>query len=146
MTLTIQANPELHPRHEQASLVLVDDNASILDRVVSMLEKDYQIVGTACDGPTALRTIEVHKPDVVVLDVCLGDTNGIDLARQLRATGYSGSIVFLTVHDDPDFVSAAFSAGGSGYVTKSQMAGDLVTAIQAVLEGRSFVSASNRIQ
>jgi DNA-binding NarL/FixJ family response regulator len=144
--LTIQTNPVLHPRHEQASLVLVDDNASILDRVVSMLERDYQIVGTAQDGPTALQTIELRRPDLVVLDVSLGETNGMDLARQLRSRGYAGKIVFLTVHDDPDFVSAAFSAGGSGYVTKSQMAGDLMTAIQAVLGGQTFVSASNRVQ
>ena len=145
MALTIQSNPVGPPRHEPAGLVLVDDNQAILDRVANMLQEDYRILGTASDEESALQLVELCSPDLVVLDIALGNSNGMDLAVKLRSHGYGGSIVFLTVHNDPDFVSAAFAAGARGYVIKSQIAADLRVAIENVLQGRMFVSSSNHL-
>ena len=72
----------------------------------------------------------------------MGETSGIDLARKLRDSGCHSKIVFLTVHEDPDFLEAAMGAGGSAYVVKSRLSLDLVPAIDAVLAGKIFVSAS----
>jgi DNA-binding NarL/FixJ family response regulator len=124
------------------SIVLVDDNSDVLDHVREMLEKDYRIVATLRDGAALLREWPRVRPDVIVLDISLGEPSGIEVARHLRDTGCTSQIVFLTVHEDPDYVKAAFGVGGSAYVVKSRLGTDLVLAIQAVLSNKLFVSAS----
>jgi DNA-binding NarL/FixJ family response regulator len=69
------------------------------------------------------------------------ESSGIEIAQRLREQGYTGEIVFLTVHEDPDFVAAAIGAGGRGYVIKSRMSIDLGLAVQAALSHRIFISA-----
>jgi len=66
--------------------------------------------------------------------------DGIEAARQLQRDGCRAKLVFLTVHDDLDYVQAALQAGGSAYVVKSRLASDLVTAVREALAGRRFVS------
>ena len=68
--------------------------------------------------------------------------DGLQAAFQLRSTNPRTKVVFLTVHHDQDFVDAAFSAGASGYVTKSRLTTDLVPAVREALEGRTYVSRS----
>ena len=145
MPLTTPSNPTPQGRHEAPNIVVVDDNPSVLERVHAMLEGEFHVLGTADNGRATLTLIARFRPDVVILDITLGETSGIDLARELRARGFEGKIVFLSIHDDPDYVSAAFSAGGTAYVTKPSMGSDLALAIRAVLEERSFVSTSTRL-
>jgi DNA-binding NarL/FixJ family response regulator len=77
---------------------------------------------------------------VVVLDISMPDMDGIEAARRLRRAGCRARLVFLTVHEDPDYVRAALDAGGNAYVAKVHMASHLVAAIQEALAGRRFVS------
>ena len=105
-----------------------------------MLEQDYDIVATVEDGRAVVRECLRLKPDVVGLDISMGDVSGIDLARQLRDAGSRSKIVFLTVHEDNDFVNAAIGAGALAYVVKSRLSTDLIPAIKAVLAGKLFVS------
>lgn len=123
-----------------ATIVVADDNDSILEHVVAMLEGDFHVVGTVRSAPTALNEIEQLRPDVAILDVSLGEESGIDVAKELRARGYRGKIVFLSIDDDPEFVVAAFIAGGTAYVSKPRMGHDLALAIRIVLQDRSFIS------
>jgi DNA-binding NarL/FixJ family response regulator len=123
-----------------ATIVVADDNDSILEHVVAMLEGDFHVVGTVRSAPTALNEIEQLRPDVAILDVSLGEESGIDVAKELRARGYRGKIVFLSIDDDPEFVVAAFIAGGTAYVSKPRMGNDLALAIRIVLQDRSFIS------
>ena len=123
-----------------ATIVVADDNDSILEHVVAMLEGDFHVVGTVRSAPTALNEIEQLRPDVAILDVSLGEESGIDVAKELRARGYRGKIVFLSIDDDPEFVMAAFIAGGTAYVSKPRMGHDLALAIRIVLQDRSFIS------
>jgi DNA-binding NarL/FixJ family response regulator len=122
------------------SILLADDNFVVLDYVCKMLEKDYKIVGALHDGESVLHEWARLRPNVIVLDISMGEPNGIEVARRLRNSGCSSQIIFLTVHRDLDFVNAALGAGGSGYVTKSTMGKDLALAIEAALSGKRFVS------
>ena len=126
----------------RASILLADDNSAVLTHVSKMLEKDYDIVGAVRGGASVLLDWPRLKPDVIVLDISMGETNGIDVARHLRDSGCDSKIIFLTVHEDPDYVKAAMGAGGSGYVLKTRLGSDLGSAIHAVLSGKLFVSAS----
>src|SRR3954452_23574713 len=124
-----------------ATIVVADDNDSMLEHVVAMLEGDFHVVGTVRNAPTAIDQIERLRPDVAILDISLGDDSGIEVARELRARGYEGKIVFLSICDDPEFVIAAFIAGGTAYVSKPRMGNDLALAIRIVLQDRSFISS-----
>jgi two-component system OmpR family response regulator len=133
------AEPKSFSRN--ATIVVADDNDSILEHVVAMLEGDFHIVGTVRSAATAIDQIERLGPDVAILDVSLGEDSGIDVAKELRARGYGGKIVFLSIDDDPEFVIAAFIAGGTAYVSKPRMGLDLALAIRIVLQDRSFISS-----
>lgn len=123
-----------------ARILLADDNAAILEHVASLLENRYEIIGKLRDGSLVCAEVERTRPDLIVLDISMGESSGIEIAQQLRGQGYRGEIVFLTVHEDTDFVTAAISAGGRGYVIKSRMNRDLIPAINAALSHHIFIS------
>lgn len=114
-------------------ILLADDNLGILSHVGKMLEKeeDYKVVAAISDGATVVRNSLRLKPDVIILDISMGETSGIDIARQLRDSGCSCRIVFLTVHENADYMKAAIGAGGSAYVVKPRLSLDLLSAIKA---------------
>lgn len=126
----------------QPRVIFADDNAQFLDHTVQALAGECRIVGTAGDGPSALELIERLDPDVAVLDITMPILDGLDVARRLRASGIQTKIIFLTVHDDPDYLREALAVGGMGYVVKHRLVSDLPEAIQQVSAGRRFVSAS----
>lgn len=121
-------------------MLLADDHAAVLAQVVKQLTGTFEIVGSVGNGLDLLTAAARMDPEVVVLDITMPGLDGIEAARQLRRVGCQAKLVFLTVHNDPDYVHAAFQAGGTAYVIKSRLATDLVTAIDEALAGRAFVS------
>jgi DNA-binding NarL/FixJ family response regulator len=126
----------------KTTILLGDDNSGILDHVGKMLEKEaeYTVVASVTDGALVVREYRRLRPNVIILDISLGGMSGIDIARELRASGCNAKIIFLTVHEDPDYMNAGMGAGGSAYVVKSRLSQDLLSAISAVLSGKLFVS------
>ncbi len=120
-------------------VLLADDNLEILHHVTLLLQEEFDVVGAVPDGQSVLRELDKTKPDVVVLDISMGELSGIDVASRLRDMGGQAKIVFLTVHDEQEYVCAAFDAGGSGYVMKLHLA-DLPAAVRTVMTGRIFIS------
>jgi DNA-binding NarL/FixJ family response regulator len=114
----------------------------MLERITELVKMECNVVGTVTDGQQALETARDLKPDVLVLDISMPVMNGIEAAQQLKKDGHKARIVFLTVHDDPDFVTEALEAGALGYVIKARMVSDLVVAIKEAHAGRSFLSPS----
>lgn len=124
----------------RASILLADDNPEVHIEVAEILEREYEIVASVFNGRAVLDNWSRLNPDVIVLDISMGEPNGIDVALELRESGCKAKIVFLTIHSDRDFVDAAMGAGGSGYVIKSRLRCDLTEALKAVLSKREFVS------
>lgn len=126
----------------KADVLLADDNPAMLDHVSHLLRTDnqYNVVGAFNKGADVLREHGRLRPDVIVLDISMDLLSGIDVAQHLREEGCHAKIVFLTVHEDFDFLNAAISAGGSAYVVKSRLSTDLIPAITAVLSNKMFVS------
>lgn len=123
-------------------VVLADDHPSILARVREILGHDFEVVAAVANGQQALEEVTRLDPDVLVIDISMPVLDGLQAVTRLHAAKCRTKVVFLTVHEDPDFVSAALAAGASGYVTKSRVATELVPAIREALEGRTFVSQS----
>lgn len=133
-----------HPP-SRTRILLADDNPAFLDCVAHMLTGDgYDVVGGVADGTRVVAEAERLRPDVLILDISMGEVSGLELARLLQQDEFAGKVVFLTVYEDQDFVSAAMRAGGAAYVVKSRLDLDLPAAIQAALSGRLFVSDSLR--
>jgi DNA-binding NarL/FixJ family response regulator len=125
---------------ERPRVLLVDDNEAILARAASVLKSGCVVVGAERDGRAALEAANALHPEVIVLDISMPGMTGLEVAARLHEAGSTAAVVFLTVHDEEEFVLAAKAAGGIGYVVKSRLAVDLVPAIREAVEGRSFVS------
>jgi DNA-binding NarL/FixJ family response regulator len=120
-------------------LVVADDNKEVRDKVVQLLRADFDVIGTAGDGGSACEAVFLLEPDIVILDISMSVMSGIEAARKIKRKGAKTKAIFLTVHEDPDFVRVALRAGARGYVVKSHMASDLIAAINAALEDKLFV-------
>jgi DNA-binding NarL/FixJ family response regulator len=120
------------------TILLADDNPSMLETIVDILGKKYTVVAALPNGACVLDQIDRLRPDLAILDVSLGDMNGFEVARRIRDRGCPAKIIFLTVHEAIDFVSEAFNVGASGYVFKSRVAADLTKAIDVVIDGGRF--------
>jgi DNA-binding NarL/FixJ family response regulator len=126
---------------DRTRVLLVDDSDSMLARAAAVLGSRCEVIGTANNGPAALEAAASLAPDVIVLDISMPGMTGLEVAANLTRRGSKAAVVFLTVHDDQDFVVAARQAGGTGYVLKRRLASDLIFAVQEARAGRSFVSA-----
>jgi DNA-binding NarL/FixJ family response regulator len=125
-------------------VLIADDSPAVLENVVEMLREDFEIAAAVPDGNSVVHEVATLNPDVVVLDISLGDMTGFDVARRLREMNCPARIVFLTVHESADFVRAALALGASGYVFKSRASSDLVEAIHAVARGEEFLPLGYR--
>jgi DNA-binding NarL/FixJ family response regulator len=125
----------------RARILLADDYKEMRDRAARLLESEYEVVGVVSDGRALLEAALKMQPDVCVIDISMPLVSGIEAATRLRESGSNAKIIFLTVHEDPDFVQAALETGAVGYVLKSRMASDLRAAVKEALAGQLFVSS-----
>jgi DNA-binding NarL/FixJ family response regulator len=122
-------------------ILLADDHKEMRDRVVHVLEKEFEMLEAVADGQALLEAASELKPDLCLLDISMPVVSGFEVASRLKKGGSTAKIIFLSIHEDVDFVRAAYDAGGSAYVIKRRMASDLLKAIRAVLAGRTFTSS-----
>ncbi len=125
-------------------ILVVDDFKAWLRQVRLLLQSrpECQVIGEASDGPEAVRKAEDLKPDLILLDIGLPKLNGIEAARQIRQRSPNSEIIFLSQNSDLEVVRKAFSMGALGYVRKTDAGRELLLAMDAVLEGKQFVSSS----
>lgn len=121
-------------------VLLADDHTMLLDAFRRLLEPRCEIVGTAGDGRALLELAAKTQPDVIVLDIAMPRLNGIDACAQLRRKMPAVSLVFLTVNEDPDIAAEAIGLGASGYLLKNSASGELFTAIERALAGKTYVT------
>jgi DNA-binding NarL/FixJ family response regulator len=123
-------------------VLVVDDFERFRRFVCSTLGKrpDLQVIGEASDGLEAVRKAEELKPDLIVLDIGLPTLNGIEVARRIREFCPECKILFMSQVSSPEVVREAFSLGAMGYVVKAYARRELSAAVEAVCQGRQFVS------
>jgi DNA-binding NarL/FixJ family response regulator len=127
---------------KRATLLLADDHELVLQGLRHVLESDFDVVGVAADGIELVTEAKKLLPDIVIADVSMPLLNGIEAARQIRATRCETVIIFLSMHPEEVYVVEALRAGGSAYVLKSSAGTEIVTAIDASLGGETFISAA----
>src|SRR6266403_962753 len=112
------------------------------DQIRVLLEHEFEVLESVENGLALLEAAAKLQPDVCLLDISMPVLNGIETATRLKQAGSTAKIVFLTIHEDVDFLRAALRTGALGYVIKRRMVSDLRLAITEALAGRRFISAS----
>jgi DNA-binding NarL/FixJ family response regulator len=121
-------------------VVLADDHSLVAEALRQLISPHFHVVATVADGHALLSAAVSLKPDSVVVDVGMPLLNGLEACRQLKAKMPSVKIVFLTMNDDPELAVEAMKMGASGYVLKKSAASELLLAIRAALQGKSYVT------
>jgi two-component system response regulator NreC len=123
-------------------ILLADDHTVMRNGLRLLLERqpNLTVVGEASDGRETVRAAESVSPDVVVMDIAMPNLNGIEAARQITAARPQTAIVILSMHSDESYVIRALKAGARAYLLKDSAEGDLIAAIHAISEGKSFFS------
>ena len=125
-------------------VLVVDDHEPWRSFVVSTLQNqpELQIVGEASDGLEAVQIAQQLQPDLILLDIGLPTLNGLMAARRIKEICLGSKILFVSENRSRDIAEEALRAGEGGYVVKSDAATELLTAVEAVLQGKQFVSRS----
>jgi DNA-binding NarL/FixJ family response regulator len=125
---------------KRTRVLLADDHKIVLDGLKSLLEPEFELVGTVGDGRALVSAVEQLHPDVIVVDISMPLLNGIEAVRQIKKLDKQVKVVFLTMHPDVTYAIRAFEAGASGYVLKHSAASELLTAIHEAIKGRTYVT------
>lgn len=122
-------------------ILLVDDSKALRDDVRILLnsKQGWKVVGEADNGREALEKSRLLQPDVVIIDYIMPELDGISAIPMIRSAAPQAEIVVLTVHDAPFTVRRAVDAGARGYVVKTEIIKNLVPAVEAASQHRSFI-------
>jgi two-component system response regulator NreC len=124
--------------------ILAEDHTLVRTGIRALLEGsgEVQVVGETSNGREAIQLFEKLKPQLALLDVAMPELNGIEAARQIRATDPDARIIMLSMYEDQQYVFESLKAGANGYVLKGAAFQELLTAIRTVMEvdGKSYIS------
>jgi DNA-binding NarL/FixJ family response regulator len=129
----------MSPRR-RARVLLADDHLLVAEALRSLLVSEFDLVGVVEDGRALVEAAGRLRPDVIVADITMPHLNGIDALIQLRQGRNRVPVVFLTMHRDATFARRALDAGASGFVLKHSAPTELLSAIRAALEGRTYLT------
>lgn len=129
-------------RHKPMKIVLVDDHSLILDGLKKLLEEDdmLEVIDTQSNVPDAIRSIDLHKPDLVITDYSMGDDDGLGLIQKTRRLYPNMKFIMLSMHDEAHLVKEVLKEGVNGYVLKKDTKEELLAAIYAVRNGKMYLS------
>ncbi|MCA9469682.1 MAG: response regulator transcription factor [Nitrospira sp.] len=122
-------------------IVIADDHQLVVHGLQQLLEQDFQVVGTTTNGRAVLHKIKQLKPDVLLLDIAMPNFNGFQVAQSVHHSFPSLPIIFVTMHQEPPYITEAFRVGIKGYVLKHSAVTELKTAIKVVINNRRFLSS-----
>lgn len=129
---------------DKIKVLLADDHALLRSGLTSLLgeEMGIEVVGEAENGREAVQKVQELNPDIVLMDISMPVMNGMDAAKQIRRRNDKVKVLFMTVHDNDEYLFQAFEAGAVGYILKQAADSDLLNAIQVIARGEYFLYPS----
>lgn len=129
---------------DKIRVLLAEDHAIMRDGIRAFLGRydDIEIVGEVSDGKEAVAKTQELAPDVIVMDIAMPSVNGLEATRWIKKKKLKVQILVLTQYDDIEHISSAIKAGAAGYLPKSALGSELISAIRTVAKGESFLSPS----
>ena len=121
-------------------IVIADDHQLFADACKTLLEPEFLVVGTVCDGRMLAGAVAELMPDIILLDIYMPRLNGLDAGEQVKKKYPSIKLIFLTMTLAPDIAAEAFRRGASGFVPKQSAGTELLMAMHKVARGGSYLS------
>lgn len=127
---------------EPIRILLADDHNILRDGLRLLLERhpEFRVVAEAADGRSTVQMAEEHSPEVVIMDIAMPNMNGIEATRRIVDRSPNTGVVILSMHYDESYIIRALKAGARAYLLKDTVKGELIAAVQAVAQGRSYFS------
>ncbi len=126
----------------KAKIIIVDDHPIVRQGLADLInqEKDLAVCGQAEDAAGAMKTIRELEPDVIIVDITLADSSGIELIKDIKVQYPDLPVLTLSMHDESLYAERALRAGAKGYIMKGETTKNVVTAIRKVLAGQIYTS------
>ena len=121
-------------------VLLADDHRMVTEGLKFLLTEEFELVGIVEDGRAMVAAASKLRPDVIVADISMPQLNGLDALAALKRDNPDVRVVFLTMHRDAAYARRALEAGASGFVLKHSAPAELVLAVRAALQGRTFIT------
>lgn len=127
-------------RLSRPRILLADDHRMVAEGLKSLLSADFELLAVVEDGRALIEAAKKLRPDVIVVDISMPHLNGLDALGPLRKDNPQVKVVFLTMHQEVAYARRAMDCGASGYVLKHSAPAELVTAIRAALDGKTYLT------
>jgi DNA-binding NarL/FixJ family response regulator len=136
--------PKSNKSKDKARILLVDDHAVVRFGIAQLInrQEDLTVCGEEEDASRAMSAIQLLKPDLVIADISLKDSSGLELMRNVKAQYPKMSVLVISAHEESVYAEIAFRAGAVGYLMKGEALNKVLTAIRQVLAGSIYVSES----
>ena len=123
-------------------IILADDHTLIRSGLKALLSfsPEFEVIGEAEDGLSAIRQVEEKKPDILILDLSMPNMSGIDCIKEIRSRGLICNILVLTMYDDEEYINEVMRAGADGYLLKKSADSELIEAIHKIYEGKKYLN------
>lgn len=127
---------------EKIRIIIADDHAVLRSGLKALLNcsPQFEVIGEAGDGLSALKMVEDLKPDVLILDLSMPDMNGVDCLKEIRSRGINSKVLVLTMYDDEEYIKEVMRAGADGYVLKKSADTELIEGIIKIHSGRKYLN------
>jgi DNA-binding NarL/FixJ family response regulator len=123
-------------------VLLADDHRIVAEGLKSLLVPEFDLIGMVADGREMVAAAKALKPDVIVADITMPHLNGIEALEEIKKFDPIVRVIFLTMHRDVAYARHAFEAGAAGFVLKHSAPEELVLAVRAAAQGRTFITPS----
>ena len=124
------------------TVLLADDHVVFTDGIVQLFQGRFDVVGTVADGSLLLDAVARLHPDVIVMDISMPKLSGLEALRQLKAKQDQTKVIVLTMHGDAKLAAEALRVGAKGFLVKESSGAELINAVDAVLQGRTYLTSA----
>lgn len=123
------------------SVILADDHLVFSEGIARLLEGRFQVVATVTDGSLVAEAAARLRPDILVMDISMPKMSGLEALRRLKASHDQSKVILLTMHAEAKLATEALRAGAKGFVLKQSSGQELLEALEAVMQGRTYLTS-----
>ncbi len=140
----VSKKPQAKSENRKTKIVVVDDHPIVRQGLTELVnrEDDLMVCGQAEDAHQAMQAIKDLKPDMIIVDISLKETSGMELIKDIKARYPSLSVLALSMHDESMYAERVLRAGAEGYIMKAEATENIVVAIRKVISGQIYLSDS----